>query len=133
MIDVAVFCLALTGYHEARSEPEVAEAAVMWTALNRARDPRWPSNVCDVVRDQTQYQFRMVQPRDRKAWERSERLARGILAGRVQDPTHGAKWYHSKRQRKNWSDGLTPLCLPGAHVFWRESAAVSDAAFRGAC
>lgn len=43
-------CLALNDYWEARSETMAGRIAVARVVLNRAMDPRYPSNLCDVVK-----------------------------------------------------------------------------------
>src|SRR5579871_5378305 len=43
-------CLALNDYYEARSEEIAGRLAVARVVLNRAMDPRFPSNICDVVK-----------------------------------------------------------------------------------
>jgi spore germination cell wall hydrolase CwlJ-like protein len=113
-------CLALVIYHEARSEPEVAQRAVAHVVLNRTRDPRWPSQVCEVVRDQTQFQFKMVEPMEKQAWSKALKIASNVLSNKDKDPTNGALWFHGKHQKKIWSMRLEAINLPGYHVFWRE-------------
>ena len=43
-------CLALNDYWEARSETMAGRIAVARVVLNRAMDSRFPSNLCDVVK-----------------------------------------------------------------------------------
>src|SRR5689334_22190240 len=45
-----LMCLALNDYWEARSEVTAGRIAVARVVLNRAMDPRFPSNVCDVIK-----------------------------------------------------------------------------------
>ena len=48
--DAALQCLALNVYWEARSEPMQGQLAVAAVTLNRVNDPRFPDDICDVVR-----------------------------------------------------------------------------------
>src|SRR5690242_11401460 len=45
-----LMCLALNDHWEARSEVTAGRIAVARVVLNRAMDPRFPSNVCDVIK-----------------------------------------------------------------------------------
>ena len=49
MISVAVICLALNIYHEARNQPVTGQIAVSEVVLNRVLDEEYPDNICDVV------------------------------------------------------------------------------------
>ena len=42
-------CLALNIYHEAKGESELGQRAVAYVTLNRAHDPAYPDDICDVV------------------------------------------------------------------------------------
>ena len=47
MIEMAITCLALNLYHEARGEPEIGQWAVAQVTMNRAEHD--PAKVCDTV------------------------------------------------------------------------------------
>ena len=51
--DKDVDCLARNIYYEAGSESEEGKVAVGMVTINRAQDPRYPQNVCGVVRQKT--------------------------------------------------------------------------------
>ena len=51
MITEALFCLALTVYHEARSQPLIEQVAVAQVVLNRVSSPNFPNTVCAVVKE----------------------------------------------------------------------------------
>lgn len=48
-------CLSRNIYHEAANEPVEGQVAVAIVTLNRANDPFYPSNVCDVVYQRGSY------------------------------------------------------------------------------
>jgi hypothetical protein len=48
-------CLADNIYHEARNEPEKGKVAVALVTLNRVEDPRFPKDICGVVKQKTRY------------------------------------------------------------------------------
>ena len=50
-IGLQLTCLAVTVYHEARGEPLVGQLAVATTVINRVHDSRWPSTICDTIKE----------------------------------------------------------------------------------
>ncbi|MFQ5784322.1 MAG: cell wall hydrolase [Alphaproteobacteria bacterium] len=122
-------CLALTIYFEARGEPDQGKLAVGHVVMNRVSDPRYPSWVCDVVRQGGEWphnrcQFswwcdgRSDQPKDRVPWERSKAFARLIYWGFTKDPTAGALWYHADYVRPVWRKVLGQGPKIGRHIFY---------------
>ena len=51
--DRDVDCLARNIFYEAGSEPTEGKVAVGMVTINRAQDPRYPQNICGVVRQKT--------------------------------------------------------------------------------
>ena len=45
-----VYCLAENVYFEARNQPLIGQAAVISVVMNRIHDPRFPSTICEVVK-----------------------------------------------------------------------------------
>ena len=122
-------CLALNIYHEARGEPSDGLLAVGQVVVNRASDPRFPDTLCAVIQQggsQKLYRCQFSwwcdgksdQPKNLKAWKRSEALARRIIWGNAPDPTSGAKWYHTKQVRPIWRKALTKGPVIGSHIFY---------------
>jgi spore germination cell wall hydrolase CwlJ-like protein len=123
-------CLALTIYFEARGENKLGKLAVGHVVMNRAQNPLFPPEVCQVVRqggEKLRYgcQFtwwcdgRSDQPRNRQAWERSKTLARAIYWDYSRDPTAGALWYHAETAQPPWRNKLTRSGKIGHHIFYR--------------
>ena len=127
-------CLALNDYWEARSETLAGRIAVARVVLNRAMDPRFPSNLCDVVKqNKTQglphrCQFswycdaRADVPYEADQWRTSLRVATAVLQvdSSIPDPTGGALWYHADFTRPSWSAEYETTIIIGSHVFYRE-------------
>ncbi len=120
--------LASTIYHEARGRGRQAMLAVGWLALNRVRDPAFPSTVRAVV-----YQRRgpscefgrlchepVAQPRDRRSWALALRVARELLsASPPPDPTRGGLWMHEHwREPPEWTRRLVRTAIIGGNVFY---------------
>jgi len=53
LTDREIQCLARNIFYESASEPEEGKVAVGLVTLNRAADPRFPSDVCGVVKQKT--------------------------------------------------------------------------------
>ncbi len=86
-----LICLALNDYWEARSEVIAGRIAVARVVLNRAMDPRYPSNICDVVKQsrvsgalhRCQFSWycdgKADAPYDPKVWRDSLKIAAAVL------------------------------------------------------
>ena len=57
MIAEAIVCLALNVYHEAKNQSLSGQIAVAEVVMNRVNDPRYPNNVCDVVKQGLTYKW----------------------------------------------------------------------------
>ena len=126
----ALHCLALNVYHEARGEPERAQAAVAHVVLNRVASRRFPPTVCEVVRQggerrkfRCQFSWfcdgRSDRPFERRAWAKATTIAARALLGFSSDPTGGALWYHAHRVNPRWANRMTVSHADRAHIFYR--------------
>jgi N-acetylmuramoyl-L-alanine amidase len=132
-------CLALNDYWEARSETMAGRIAVARVVLNRAMDPRYPSNLCDVVKQSTVKQStvngvsstcqfswycdtREDLPYEADAWRTSLKIAAAVLQvdSSIPDPTGGALWYHADFVNPSWASQYESTTIIGSHVFYRE-------------
>ncbi len=128
-------CLALNDYWEARSESLAGRIAVARVVLNRAMDPRFPSNLCDIIKqvsfqgEQRRCQFSwfcegktdtMAEP---DQWRLSLKIAAAVLQKdcAIPDPTGGALWYHADFTRPAWAVGYESTTIIGQHVFYRDA------------
>lgn len=123
-----VACLALNIYHEARGEDEKGQAAVAHVTLNRAADPRYPDNICEVVtqRNSRACQFSWVclksswRAYDRESFRKALSVALETLEGRWNDPTRGATYFISTRIGvPDWARRLRQTAVIGGHRFFR--------------
>lgn len=125
-------CLALNDYWESRGEPLEGRVAVAQVVLNRAMDRKYPTNLCDVVKQSrsgaVNCQFswncdsRGDHPEDAEAWRDSVALASAMLnrSSGIIDPTGGAKWYHSVKIKPAWSNNLRIAKVIKGHVFYHD-------------
>lgn len=123
-------CLALTIYFEARGEPDEGKIAVGHVVMNRASNPLFPSEVCQVVQQSSEKypllcQFswwcdgRSDQPRDSQSWEKSKAFARLVYWHYSLDPTNGALWYHAEYVKPKWRRNLARGPKIGQHIFYK--------------
>ena len=128
-------CLALNDYWEARSESLAGRIAVARVVLNRAMDQRFPSNLCDIIKqtsvqnNQKRCQFSWYcDPKndvmaEQDQWRLSLKIATAVLQKdcAIPDPTGGALWYHADFTRPAWAVGYESTTIIGNHVFYRDA------------
>lgn len=124
-------CLALNIYFEARGSNYADKIAVADVVLNRTIDRRYPSTVCDVVKDgykpgKNSCQFSWYCdknsdiPKDKAAWKEAQALAYQMLTyGKYRGITEGATHYHADYVNPRWASSLQMVGRIGSHVFYR--------------
>ncbi|MGC6471522.1 MAG: cell wall hydrolase [Parvibaculales bacterium] len=124
-------CLAQAMYFEARSEPLEGWQAVGDVVINRVRDKRYPSSVCDVVfqgefrRHKCQFSFACDGRSDRaynqKFWNAAYDLAGELLVKGSNSQIAGlATHYHADYVAPKWSSYMEPITKIGRHIFYVE-------------
>ena len=115
-------CMAVAIYFEARGESIDGQMMVAETILNRAADPRWPDEPCDVVKQPQQFSFygdgRSDRPRDLEAYTTAFLVAQHAVAG--DHLNTGALYYHTTDVRPVWRHDLQPIGRIGSHVFYAD-------------
>lgn len=117
-----VACLAEAVYFEARGTGDRGTRAVAHVVVNRAKNPRFPDSVCDVVAEGCQFSYRcdgradvLAHPSDRA---KAVRTAYEVLAG-APDITEGALFFHSARVDPSWFRTRPRIGLYGGNIFYR--------------
>ena len=141
------FCLAENIYYEARSEDIRGQFAVASVTLNRAKDPRFPSTVCGVVKqtarsritDKLVCAFSWYCDNERKGREipvnnkdgsinqrvvdqfnRASMVAITALAGNVKDESKGATHFHNPyTSNPIWKYEMKKTAAIGNHDFYK--------------
>jgi N-acetylmuramoyl-L-alanine amidase len=123
-----VDCLADNIYHEAGHEPEEGKVAVALVTLNRMQDPRYPKDICGVVKQkyQSTCQFSwfcmpFVTNRKTQTYQQALDVALHVYANYelLEDITLGALFYHADYVNPNWK--LHKTVVIGRHIFYKES------------
>lgn len=117
MIEAALLCLTLNGFHEARGETLLGQMAVAQVVLNRAG--RDPAKVCEVVQARQQFSWTIKPPpvKDAVAYAQAREVA--TLALYTNDFTSGATHYHALGILPYWRSDMQVCGQWGAHIFYR--------------
>jgi len=138
-----VVCLAKNMYYEARNQGTAGLLAVVSVVFNRVNDPRFPSSICEVIkqgpiraswkRDGTYYpikhrcQFswycdgKSDNPKEIRLYEKYLALAEGILNNEVPflDITDGATFYHADYVTPGWAKTKHRTIEIEDHIFYK--------------
>ncbi|KPQ09340.1 MAG: Cell Wall Hydrolase [Saliniramus fredricksonii] len=123
-------CLAEAIYFEARSEPELGQAAVAQVVMNRVASSLYPDSVCGVVYQNRhrhlacQFTFtcegRALRIREPAPWRRAERIAQETISGTSFIESVGlATHYHADYVNPRWARALLRRDKIGRHIFYQ--------------
>lgn len=130
------YCLAQNIYFESRSSNLADMAAVANVVMNRTKDRRYPSTICEVVkqgkqdkagnmiRNACQFSWycdgKSDKPTNMDAWVKAQTLAWEMIEyDKFRGLTEGATHYHAKYVNPIWSKDFTLIGRIGEHVFYR--------------
>ena len=116
-------CLAGAVYFESKGEPLQGQLSVAEVVLNRARSGRFPSSICGVVKQRSQFSFirgGRFPPiaRSSAAWRKAVAIARIAIQDLADGPAPRALFFHATYVSPGWR-GLTKVATVGNHVFYR--------------
>jgi spore germination cell wall hydrolase CwlJ-like protein len=127
---IQIDCLADNIYHEAGYEPDQGKVAVALVTMNRVQDPRYPKDICSVVKQKVKYTCQFTwfcqdkyTNRQKTAYEESRDIALHVYANyeKIKDFTNGALFYHADYVNPQWR-GLERTTVIGRHIFYKEKA-----------
>lgn len=127
---IQIDCLADNIYHEAGYEPNQGKIAVALVTMNRVQDPRYPKDICSVVKQKLnltcQFSWWCMNKntnRQKTAYEDSRDIALHVYANyeKIKDFTQGALFYHADYVNPRWQ-GLEKTTVIGRHIFYKEKA-----------
>ena len=127
-----VDCLAQNIYHEAGYESREGKEAVALVTLNRTQDPRFPKDICGVVKQKTTSvcQFSWFCQNtfitNKAVYEDAKEIAVYVYANyeNLKDITQGALYYHADYVNPRWK--LEKTTVIGRHIFYKESGKNND-------
>ncbi len=114
-------CLAEALYFEARGEGRDGQTAVAEVILNRVESKNFPSSVCDVVNQPSQFSYTIggrKTIRNKSTYRRGLAVAEEVLDGSPRGLTNGATYFHSTSVRPNWSHRFFQTARIGRHIFY---------------
>lgn len=124
-----VECMAEALYHEARGEGTRGQQAVAEVILNRVESRQFPSSVCGVINQPSQFSYTIggTKPiRNKAAYLRARNIAEAALSGAPRDLTGGATYFHTPAVRPSWSHRFHRTVQIGRHIFYRPGTRVAS-------
>ena len=119
-------CMAKNIYFESRNESLRGQLAVALVTLERVADPRYPSDVCDVIYENKQFSWYWDglsdYPRNRVAFEKAVLLASAAMSvdSAFYDYTYDSTHYHADYVQPYWAGYLVRKTKIETHIFYRE-------------
>jgi|GWRWMinimDraft_15_1066023.scaffolds.fasta_scaffold30250_1 N-acetylmuramoyl-L-alanine amidase len=115
-------CLAGAVYFEAKGEPLDGQLAVAKVVMNRSRSDRFPSSVCGVVFQRSQFSFVRGNgfppiARSSRNWREAVAIARIASNDMWDSSVDNALYFHARRVSPGWR--LNRIATIGNHVFYR--------------
>ena len=115
-------CLAQNIYFEAGNQSLEGMAAVADVTINRKDNASYPNTICEVVYQPKQFSWTHLikdhTPMEKKAWKKARVIARDVMIGNVDDPTHGAVFYHANYVNPDWASFMDLSKVIGNHLFY---------------
>ena len=120
-----------------RIKASAGQIAVAEVVMNRVDDPRYPNNVCDVVKQGLTYKWKPSVPirnqcqfswycdgksdvaKEKDAWEESISVAKGVYYGYLDAYLEGATHYHAYYVNPSWAETKTYITRIDDHIFYR--------------
>lgn len=130
-------CLAQNIYHEAMGESELGQRAVAYATINRTKDDRYATTICEVihqavldkkgnpVRNKCQYSWycdgKSDEIEDQEAYDRALAVATIVINtyGNSFDPTMGATMYHTEDVKPKWRKSFSKTTEIENHIFYK--------------
>ncbi|HEX7853356.1 MAG TPA: cell wall hydrolase [Sphingobium sp.] len=121
-LDPETQCLAAAIFYEARSESQAGKLAVARVVINRSESGRFPTSLCGVVTQPSQFSFvrggRIPSvPTSAHAWSESVAIARIAMEGAWKSQAEGALYFHARRVSPGWAHQR--LAQIDNHIFYR--------------
>jgi spore germination cell wall hydrolase CwlJ-like protein len=121
-MDEELRCLAGTVYFESRSESLTGQLAVAHVVINRAESGRFPSTLCGVVYQKSQFSFvrggqMPAINTSHRQWRNAVAIAQIARDGGWQNAAPGALFFHASRVSPGWN--RPRVAQIDNHIFYR--------------
>lgn len=122
LTDEELVCLARAVYFESKGEPLEGQLAVAEVIINRSKSGRFPTSLCGVVKQKSQFSFvrggRIPAAPDNAAWRKAVAIAHIAQQDLADSAGSKALFFHARYVRPGWR-GLTRVASVGNHIFYR--------------
>lgn len=122
MIEIALMCLSMNIYWEARDQSLAGQVAVAQVTMNRVYSPEYPDNVCGVVHQLNQFSWQWDGnsdvPKEEQSWARAQMVAVGVMAGSGHVDLQGVLHYHAVYVQPYWIKNMQLVAKIGDHIFY---------------
>ncbi|MGN6289281.1 MAG: cell wall hydrolase [Sphingopyxis terrae] len=120
-IDPELRCLAQAVYFESRGESLAGQLAVAHVVINRAKSGRFPTTLCGVVHQPSQFSFvrrgKMPAVRNAAQWSNALAIAEIARDDSWQNRAPGALFFHARYVSPGWRK--TRIAQIDNHIFYR--------------
>lgn len=121
--DAEMDCLASAVYFESKGEPLQGQLAVAEVILNRAGSGKYPSSICGVVKQKSQFSFVRggripAVPRSSEAWRKAVAIAHIALRDLADGGVKNALFFHARYVSPSWRNRPRVASI-GNHIFYR--------------
>ena len=127
--EIAITCLALNIFKEARGEPIAGQQAVALVTLNRVREKGLDGDICKTVFEPGQFAWTATDTAngvllpgkrpDRRSDEWQQVYAVAIESLTMRDFTKGATYFHEIKSRPSWVSSMQHVGRWGNHDFYK--------------
>ena len=137
VLELALMCLSLNIYYEARNQPLRGQMAGAEVVMNRVEEDNFPDTVCEVVMEGPTYSWKpdfpvrnkcqfswycdgkSDTPTDTAAWDTSVIVAENILANVPPKLLSGATHYNAVNVNPFWAKKKFFIKRIGDHLFYK--------------
>jgi len=124
LAEMALICMTLNVYWEARDQSTAGQLAVAQVTMNRVKDDRWPDTICEVVYESKQFSWfwdgKSDIPTEEKSWRNATLIASAAMAGSGHIDLQNVMHYHAIYSKPYWRHYMTEVTQIGAHVFYED-------------
>lgn len=122
MIELAILCLSMNVYFEARNQPIAGQVAVAQVTMNRVNSPDYPDTVCGVVNQRNQFSWywdgKSDVPKHEKSWDNAQMVALGVMAGSGHADLENVMHYHALYVKPYWAKKMQVVAKIDDHIFY---------------